>query len=171
MEERKCGALHHQYIQPASRHQFDGRTSLPKTPTALPLTAVCNVPKSPQSTFQGSTALCTSSPVWSPVPSTHTIWGSGDTSNNSHQRTHVTVSTFPCCVCCAHFCVASHSKPAVNLPGFKYTVNAMGEPNVEPCPINTYNLGLRRQRTCWPCPSGHTTNELTGATDVSQCGE
>lgn len=33
-------------------------------------------------------------------------------------------------------------------------VDALGMPTVSPCPLNTYNQGMRRQRTCWPCPSG-----------------
>lgn len=60
---------------------------------------------------------------------------------------------------------------AVNLPGFSFMVDAMGLPAVAPCPVNTYNQGMRRQRTCWPCPAGYTTNGLTGRTDISACGE
>lgn len=59
---------------------------------------------------------------------------------------------------------------AVNLPGFSYVVDAQGLPGVDRCPVNTYNPGMRRQRTCWPCPAGYTTNGMTGRTDVTACG-
>jgi len=70
--------------------------------------------------------------------------------------------------CCAAVCVALS---AVNLPGFSYIVDAAGFPGVFQCPVNTYNPGMRRQRTCWPCPAGYTTNGMTGRTDISACGE
>lgn len=39
------------------------------------------------------------------------------------------------------------------------------------CFHNSLPQGLRRQRTCLPCPTGWTTNGLTGQTDVSACGK
>jgi hypothetical protein len=60
---------------------------------------------------------------------------------------------------------------AVNLPGFSFTIKDTGAPGAALCPANTYNPGMQRQRNCWPCPNGYTTNGLTGRSDISQCGE
>jgi hypothetical protein len=61
--------------------------------------------------------------------------------------------------------------PAVNTPGFAWAIDAAGVPSVAPCPVNTYSPGFRRQRTCWSCPQGYSTNGLSGQVDVTACGE
>ena len=59
--------------------------------------------------------------------------------------------------------------PAVNVAGTSYSVDASGNPSATTCPADTYGPGLRKQRTCVPCPPGYTTNTLTGQPRASSC--
>jgi hypothetical protein len=59
----------------------------------------------------------------------------------------------------------------INLPGYAFVPDANGDPTAEPCPPDTWNSGMRRQRTCYPCPIGYTTNGEGGKNELSDCGE
>jgi hypothetical protein len=65
----------------------------------------------------------------------------------------------PCCL------------PAVNMPGYSYSINSAGQPSASLCPLNTYSPGMKKQRACVPCPTGFSTNGRTGASSPTACGE
>jgi hypothetical protein len=60
----------------------------------------------------------------------------------------------------------------VNLPGTSYSISADGATiDMTTCPVNTYSPGLKKQRACVPCPTGYTTNFVTGAVSPTQCSK
>lgn len=59
----------------------------------------------------------------------------------------------------------------INLPGYAFVPDSEGNPTAQPCPPDTWNTGMRRQRTCYPCPLGYTTNGVGGNDALSDCGE
>lgn len=59
----------------------------------------------------------------------------------------------------------------INLPGYAFVPDSEGNPTAQPCPPDTWNSGMRRQRTCYPCPLGYTTNGVGGNDALSDCGE
>lgn len=69
-------------------------------------------------------------------------------------------------VCCLSICL-----PAVNLPGFSYSVDSRGNPSVLRCPVNTYGPGLKKQRACVPCPTGFSSNGKDGQSSSAACGK
>lgn len=60
---------------------------------------------------------------------------------------------------------------AVNLPGYYYALGSGGDPQALPCPVDTYQPGLRKQRACVPCPPGYTSLNRTMQTNFWSCGE
>jgi hypothetical protein len=60
---------------------------------------------------------------------------------------------------------------AVNAAGTSYSVDAAGNIVVAACPQDTYGPGMKKQRSCVPCPPGYTTNGATGQTTAAACGE
>ena len=60
----------------------------------------------------------------------------------------------------------------MNLPGYAFTVvGPDGDPAAVPCPEDTYQVGLRKQRGCVPCPPSYTTFNRTMQTNLGACGE
>jgi len=60
----------------------------------------------------------------------------------------------------------------VNLPGYSYElVGPDSDPRANPCPADTYQFGLRKQRACVPCPPGLGTENKTMQTSVAACGK
>lgn len=64
-----------------------------------------------------------------------------------------------------------HPTSAVNIPGTYYYISADGNTIDQiTCAVNTYGAGFKKQRACVPCPTGYTTNGVTGAISPTQCG-
>lgn len=60
----------------------------------------------------------------------------------------------------------------VNPPGTYYSLDSSsGVASATPCPVDTFGIGLKKQRQCVGCPSGYTTASVSGASSLSQCGE
>lgn len=59
----------------------------------------------------------------------------------------------------------------MNKAGTYYGLDSAGNPFATPCPADTFGFGYRKQRACAPCPSGYTTNGVTGQRYISDCGE
>jgi hypothetical protein len=76
-------------------------------------------------------------------------------------HSHAAAVTAACLFCCC---------PAVNQPGFSYSIDSTGTPSAVLCGPGTYSPGLKKQRACVPCPSGFTTDGQSGARLPSACG-
>jgi hypothetical protein len=63
-----------------------------------------------------------------------------------------------------------HVLPAVNAPGHFFALGSAGAVSAVECPPDTYCPGLKKQRACVPCPTGFTTNGLTGQYSPAACG-
>ena len=62
--------------------------------------------------------------------------------------------------------------PAVNLPGYSYALaSPSNDPVANPCPADTYQFGLRKQRACVPCPPGMGTFNKTMQSSIAACGK
>jgi hypothetical protein len=76
-----------------------------------------------------------------------------------------------CLPCCCRFVCCAVIWRSVNAAGTSYTVDAAGNIVVTTCPQDTYGPGMKKQRSCVPCPSGYTTRGATGQTTAAACGK
>lgn len=64
---------------------------------------------------------------------------------------------------------AGNVRACVNPPGYYYNYDANMNPFAEPCPVDTFSTGFRKQRQCTPCPTGFTTDGLVMQTRPTAC--